>query len=254
MKGEIIESLGPDGVAILNRDDVYYDFWRDLAGKRKTVSFGFAESADFFAERIATELTPAGFKTRFFLKAGNEGIDVELHLAGDHNVKNALAAAAAAVQFGVDLQSIKFGLENVRPVTGRLEVLRGRMGNIVIDDTYNANPTSLKAALDVLKSKDTNWLIMGAFGELGVESASIHREMGELIRSMPVERLFAVGALAKYTADAFGKGGRFFDSQEQLISALRDEITGREILLVKGSRAQRMENVVAAMVENYRVS
>jgi UDP-N-acetylmuramoyl-tripeptide--D-alanyl-D-alanine ligase len=253
-KAEIIESLGPQGVAVLNRDDAFYDLWRQLAGNRKTVSFGFGDAADVSAENISTALESQGFVTRFELKTAAAKVSLRLNLAGEHNVKNALAAAAAAMQFGVDLQGIKLGLEQVKPVTGRMQPLLGRKGNIVIDDTYNANPASLRAALDVLGSNDNNWLILGAFGELGEDSPAIHREMGALIKSMPVQRLFAIGELAKQTVDAYGAGGQFFDSQEQLIAALNQAITGKETLLVKGSRAQKMENVVAAMVDNFRAA
>ncbi len=253
-KGEIIENLGSNGVAVLCRDDAFYSFWLQLAGKRKTVSFGFGDDADFSAENISTVLEPHGFETRFLLKTEAASIGLRLLLAGDHNVKNALAAAAVATQLGFDLQSIKRGLELVKPVTGRLQALRGRKGNIVIDDTYNANPASLKAALEILNSNDNNWLILGAFGELGDDSPRIHRQMGELIKSMPVQRVFAIGSLARQTVEAFGIGGHYFENQEQLITALNHEITGKETLLVKGSRSQKMENVVAAMVDNFRAA
>lgn len=253
-KGEIIESLAAEGVAILNRDDAFYDFWRQIAGKCKTVSFGLNDAADVRAKNINTTLENACFVTRFELKTATECVSICLNLAGEHNVKNALAAAAAAMQFGVELQDIKCGLEQVKPVTGRMQPLQGRKGNVVIDDTYNANPASLKAALDALNSKDNNWLILGAFGELGEDSPAIHRQMGEFIKTMPVRRLFATGTLAKQTVDAFGAGGQFFDSQEQLIAALDQAITGKETILVKGSRSQKMENVVAAMVDNFRAA
>lgn len=253
-KGEIVESLGPDGVAVLNRDDAFYEFWRDLAASRKIVSFGFDESADVRGENIRTNLENGGFVTGFELKASNQKVEIRLNLAGEHNVKNALAAAAVALQFGLDLRDIQRGLESVKPVTGRMQPLRGRKGNVVIDDTYNANPASLKAALDVLGSNDDNWVILGAFGELGENSPAIHRQMGELIKSMPVRRLFATGELAKQTVDAFGVGAQFFESQGQLIAALEQALTGKETLLVKGSRSQKMENVVAAIVDNFRAA
>jgi UDP-N-acetylmuramoyl-tripeptide--D-alanyl-D-alanine ligase len=253
-KAEIIESLGAEGVAVLNRDDAFYDFWRQIAGKRKTVSFGLHEAADVRSENINTALEKSGFVTRFDLKTATENVSICLNLAGEHNVKNALAAAAATMQFGFELQDIKRGLESVKPVTGRMQPMLGRKGNVVIDDTYNANPASLKAALDVLSGNDDNWLILGAFGELGEDSPAIHWQMGELIKTKPVRLLFATGALARQTVDAFGAGGQFFDSQEQLIAALNQAITGKETLLVKGSRAQKMENVVAAMVDNFRAA
>lgn len=254
-KGEIVETLAADGVAVINRDDVFYGFWCDLAKSRKTVAFGFSEQADLRAENINTELQSNGYVTEFDLKiAGREGLTIKLNLAGEHNVKNALAAIAATLQFDVDLQDIKRGLETVKPVTGRMQPLLGRKGNLIIDDTYNANPSSLNAALAVLKPNQTNWLVLGAFGELGADSADIHRQMGDSIKAMPVQRLFATGALAKHSVEAFGDGGQYFETQQALIAALDEAVTGQETLLVKGSRSQKMENVVAAMVDNFRAA
>ncbi len=254
-KGEIIETLAADGVAVINRDDVFYGFWCDLAKSRQTVAFGFSEQADLRAENINTELQSNGYVTEFDLKiAGREGLAIKLNLAGEHNVKNALAAIAATLQFDVDLQDIKRGLETVKPVTGRMQPLLGRKGNLIIDDTYNANPSSLNAALAVLKPNQTNWLVLGAFGELGADSADIHRQMGDSIKAMPVQRLFATGALAKHSVEAFGDGGQYFETQQALIAALDEAVTGQETLLVKGSRSQKMENVVAAMVDNFRAA
>jgi UDP-N-acetylmuramoyl-tripeptide--D-alanyl-D-alanine ligase len=253
-KGEIIENLGQDGVAVINQDDEFYRFWQVLAAPRKTSSFGFDASADVVAENISSRLDKQGFETVFDLKTAAGTVAVRLGLAGEHNVKNALGAAAVALQLGFTLTEIHQGLERVKPVTGRMQPLLGRLGEMVIDDTYNANPASLQAALAVLKDEDENWLILGAFGELGVESQAMHRDMGILIQSMPVRRLFATGELARHTVEAFGAGGRFFEQQAELISALQQEITGKEILLVKGSRAQKMENVVAALVDNFRAT
>ncbi|MDD4915568.1 MAG: UDP-N-acetylmuramoyl-tripeptide--D-alanyl-D-alanine ligase [Methylococcales bacterium] len=253
-KGEIVESLGNDGVAVLNRDDDYYPLWLALAGQRKTSSFGFHHSADVSAENLCSRLDSRGFETGFDLRSAAGTVLVRLALAGEHNVRNALAAAAAALQAGLSLQDIKQGLEMVRPVTGRMQPLVGRKGNLIIDDTYNANPASLKAALAVLDHDADNWLILGAFGELGEDSPAIHREMGALIKSMPVRRLFATGELARQTVESFGSGGQFFENQAQLTSALSQAITGKETLLVKGSRAQKMENVVAALVDNFRAA
>lgn len=254
-KAEIIESLGPEGVAILNRDDPFYDLWLEKAGGRRSVSFGFDIDADVRAENITTSLEQQGFKTQFELKTANATKIVRLGLAGAHNVKNALAAAAAALQFGIDLQDIKRALEQIKPVKGRMQTLSGRKGNIVINDTYNANPASLQAALDAVSHcQQPVWLALGAFGELGSESASIHAEMANIIKAAPVQRLFATGELAKHTADAFGNNGEYFDNQDQLINTLNQAITGKEVILVKGSRAQKMENVVAALVDNFRAA
>jgi UDP-N-acetylmuramoyl-tripeptide--D-alanyl-D-alanine ligase len=253
-KAEILESLGDDGVAILNRDDEYYAFFKEIAGNRKLISFGLNAEADVSALRIKTVLNNQGFETNFELKVKNLSIPIKLQLAGEHNVKNALAAAAVAMQFEFEPADIKTGLEQVKAVTGRMQLLRGHKGNIVIDDTYNANPSSLQVALDILDDKNNNWLVLGAFGELGEDSREIHQNMGKLIKSKPVQRLFATGELAKQTVEAFGNGGLYFENQDQLIIALNQAITGSETLLIKGSRSQKMENVVAAIVENFRAA
>ncbi|MCK9607734.1 MAG: UDP-N-acetylmuramoyl-tripeptide--D-alanyl-D-alanine ligase [Methylomonas sp.] len=255
-KAEIFENLAPQGVAVLNRDDNFYDFWlREKVGKRKSVSFGLAAAADVRAENIQSRLDVQGFTTRFDLVTESTRQTMQLNLAGEHNVKNALAAAAVALQFGIDLLAIKRGLEQMQPVTGRMQPIVGRKGNIVIDDTYNANPASLKAALDAVgQSQQPLWLALGAFGELGANSPAIHAELGAMIKASPVTQLFATGELAKHTVDTFGDGGQFFESQAALIDTLNQAITGRETILIKGSRAQKMEHVVAALVDNFRAA
>jgi UDP-N-acetylmuramoyl-tripeptide--D-alanyl-D-alanine ligase len=237
-KGEIIETLKSDGIAVLNKDDKYFDYWKSIAGDRKVLSFGLSEDADIFARNIKTEITDNEFVTTFSLVTSLTMMKVHLKLAGSHNVSNALAAIAAGLALGLNLEQIKTGLEQVRPVTGRMQPLVGRLGNIVIDDTYNANAASLKAGLDVLvKCKGEHWVVLGAFGELGQDSPKIHAE---------------IGFDARNTVRIFGKGATFFDSQDELIDALKAELTGDEAILIKGSRTQRMENVAAALVENFR--
>ena len=253
-KGEIIETLKPDGVAILNKDDKYFDYWLSIAGNRKFLSFGLNENVDISARNIQTEIIDSAFYTAFYLVTAKAMMKVHLKLAGQHNVLNALAATAAGLALGLNLEQIKAGLENVQPVTGRMQPLVGRSGNIVIDDTYNANSASLEAGLDVLVNcKGKHWVVLGAFGELGSESAKIHEELGQLLSSKGVVRLLALGSDAKNTVRVFGKGATFFDSQKDMIGTLKEELKGDETILVKGSRTQRMENVVAALVENFRV-
>ncbi len=252
-KGEIIGSLGPDGTAVLNHDDTYFDYWRELAGTRKVLSFGLKPGADIRAENIVTRIEKGEFATAFEWIHDSVRYSMRLKLAGRHNVLNALAAGAAATALGFEPMTIKQGLEKVHPVTGRLQPLIGRLGNIVIDDTYNANSASLKAGLDVLiECGGEPWVVLGAFGELGPESAEIHREMGEDMKTIGVKRLFATGSDARSTVQSFGEGGIFYETQDELTKALKREMNGHETLLVKGSRAQRMERVVGAIVENYR--
>ncbi len=252
-KGEIIQTLKQDGVAVINRDDKYFDYWKSVAGDRKIISFGLDDSADVTARAAKTEIINNEFATTFELMTAQGATTVKLKLAGQHNVVNALAATAACLALGISLEQIKQGLESVKPVTGRLQPLVSRLGNIVIDDTYNANPASLKAGLDVLAScAGKPWLVLGAFGELGSESPKIHEQMGELIKSSGVVRLLATGSDARNTVKVFGKGATFFETQDDLIEALKQELKGDEAILVKGSRAQRMENVVATLVEHFR--
>ena len=253
-KGEIIQTIKPGSVVVFNRDDVYFDYWKSVAGTTKVVSFGMDGQSDVTAHSIKTETISNAFATTFALVTTEGEIVVKLKLAGQHNVINALAATAACLALGTDLRLIKQGLESVRPVTGRLQPLVGRLGNIIIDDTYNANLASLKAGLDVLAGfTGKRWLVLGAFGELGSESSKMHEKMGELIKSCGVERLLAIGSDAQNTVKNFGKGAVFFDTQNDLIKVLKQELKGDEVILIKGSRAQRMESVVAALVENFRI-
>ncbi|MDD5460352.1 MAG: UDP-N-acetylmuramoyl-tripeptide--D-alanyl-D-alanine ligase [Methylococcales bacterium] len=252
-KGEIIRTLKQDGVAIINRDDKYFDYWKSIAGNRRALSFGLHEKANVTAKNIKTDIRNKVFVTTFKLVTAQDDVEIMLRLAGQHNVVNALAATAACLALGINLQQIKQGLESVQPVTGRIQPLVGRLGNIIIDDTYNANAASLKAGLDVLAAcAGKPWLVLGAFGELGPESPKMHEELGELIKTSGVKRLLAVGADSKNTVRAFGTGATFFATQQDMIDTLKQELKGDETVLVKGSRAQRMENVVAALVDNFR--
>ena len=247
-KAEIIQSLADDGVAILNADDHFYSLWKELAGKRNVRSFGLTQAADVTAEKIVTRLQGQQFNTSFDLVV-DEKVPVELNLAGEHNVKNALAASAACLALGIELKQIQAGLQSVKAVNGRLQLFASDSGIKLINDTYNANPASLKVALEVLKQcPGESWLALGAFGELGAESAQIHSEMGRQIKQAGVQRLFATGAMAENTVQAFGAGAEYFAAQDDLISSIKQQITAEQTLLVKGSRAQKMEVVVNALL------
>ncbi len=252
-KGEIIESLQKDGVAVLNKDDEFYPLWSEMAEDRKTVTFGLNKTADIRAEDIAFNSQNNEFETCFKLVTADESKAIKLSLAGEHNVSNALAAAASCLSVGIGLQQVKQGLESMQSVIGRLQSLETKQGTTVIDDTYNANPSSLKVALDVLNTcKGEHWVVLGALGEMGTETLKIHREMGELIKSNNVVRLLTIGSDAETTSQAFGKGATFFSSQAALIAMLKENLKGVESVLIKGSRAQKMEQVVAALVDDFR--
>ena len=253
-KAEIIQGLTKDGVAVLNKDDDFYSMWRDIAAGKKIVSFGVDKDADIKAKNVISSVDEQKhFVTRFTLSTANDEIDVSLKLAGKHNVSNALAAAASCLSVNITLPQIKKGLESLFPVIGRLQPLVGQQGSLIIDDTYNANPSSVKSALDVLlQCEGEPWVVFGALGEMGLDSIKKHKEMGELIKSMNVVRLLTFGSDAESTSNAFGKGATFFDSQQQLIDVLKQELTGCEAILIKGSRAQKMENIAAALVADFR--
>lgn len=252
-KGEIIETLKKTGTAIINHDDEYFAYWKSVAANRSTVSFGLNAGADVTANAIKEDVNNKTFITQFELNTNQGSVGITLKLAGRHNVINALAASAASLALGLNLEQIKQGLESIVPVTGRLQPLVSRTGAIIINDTYNANSSSLKVALDVLANiNGKSWLVLGAFGELGPNSPKMHKELGALIKSSSVERLMAVGADCKNTVEAFGEGATYFEQQQDLITALKQELKGDETILVKGSRAQHMETVVAALVDDFR--
>lgn len=248
-KGEIIQSLGKNGIAVLNRDDEFYSFWLNLVANRQVVSFGLNAASDIKAEDIVFFRPDNKFLTQFKLVVAGNKISLKLCLAGKHNVINALAATASCLCMGIGLAQIQQGLENLHTVTGRLQFLTGKLGNIIIDDTYNANPDSFQAALKVLTQiQGQSWVVLGALGEMGVDSLKIHKELGKLIKSMGVVRLLAIGSDAKAGVKSFGKGGTFFNTQAELITILKQELKGNETLLIKGSRTQKMENIVSELI------
>lgn len=252
-KSEIIAGLDKSGTAVLNKDDAFYSVWQAIAGNRKTRTFGIQNDANITAQELVSDIEKGIFFTQFVLLTETDRITVKLKLAGQHNVMNALAATACCLSLGINLQQIKQGLEEISPVTGRLQPLLGIQDSLVIDDSYNANPDSFKVALDVLKQcKGEHWVVLGALGEMGTKSETIHKELGTLIKSKNVARVLAIGSDAEFSVQEFGKGATFFKSHEQLISALKSEIKGGETILIKGSRAQKMEKVVAALVSDFR--
>jgi UDP-N-acetylmuramoyl-tripeptide--D-alanyl-D-alanine ligase len=249
-KGEIITALGSDGIAILNADDRFFGFWREMAGERKVVSFGFGSAADVrgLADSVRVSWEGDSFKTHFSCEHLNIRHEIALHLAGRHNVANALAATATALALGVDFAQIKQGLSQLVPVSGRIQPDRASNGALLINDTYNANPSSFKAALEVLlEMPGQPWVALGAFGELGETSAELHAELGRLAKSLGVVRLYATGPLAEKTVETFGQGARYFPRQEELIETLQEELGQQVALLVKGSRSQHMERVIEAL-------
>lgn len=252
-KGEIVAALDDDGVAILNADDRFVDFWREIAGQRRVLTFGFAANADVRALSSSAKIAggAAGFRTSFELVHAGTRHEISLGVAGRHNIANALAASAACLALGINMDQIAEGLSRVVPVPGRMQPLLGTKGALLINDSYNGNPSSFKAALDVLvELPGEPWLALGAFGELGENSAELHAELGRQARAMGVTRLFATGTDAERVAQAFGDGGVYCSQQDEMIRKLQEDLREGVVVLVKGSRSQRMERVVEALMQS----
>ena len=244
-KGELFESLPPDGVGVVNADDRFAGLWSRLLGSREVVRFGLRNPAD-----VRGSFAPSEHGSRISLVTPAGETAVELALPGRHNVMNALAATAACLALGEPLAAVREGLEAMRPVPGRLCLRPLAGGSVLIDDTYNANPGSLRAALDVLADRGgERWLALGDMAELGDEGRGLHREAGRLARERGVVRLYGLGPLAAEAVRAFGPGGRGYPSHDALTAELRADLGERSpiTLLVKGSRSTAMERVVQAL-------
>jgi UDP-N-acetylmuramoyl-tripeptide--D-alanyl-D-alanine ligase len=247
-EGEMVSGLAASGTAVINGDDAYASLWRASTAAR-VCTFGLRQEADFRAEELRFEVGVQGFCTRFRLRSEAGSVPVTLALAGRHNVLNALAAAAAAVNAGADLSQVASGLGQMQPVRGRLQLKRTRHGAWLIDDSYNANPSSARAGLEVLSDlAGQRWLVLGDMAELGELAADSHREIGELARSLGIERLYAFGSLAALAADAFGAGAERFSDAAELSRALDAALSAEVRVLIKGSRVNRLERVVEALL------
>ncbi len=234
----VYEALPAAGVAVVNADDAHAGFFRARAGARRVVDFGLESRA-----AVGGRYRPKALTSELTIRAPDGEAQATLAIPGAHNVRNALAAAAAAHALGIAVRTIAEGLARFRPYSGRLQVKPGRGGATVIDDTYNANPDSVRAAIDVLAScPGPTVLVLGDMGEVGAQGADFHREVGAYAREKGVHRLLALGEATREAVRAFGEGARHFETLEALIA----EVAGRSVL-VKGSRFMRMERVVAAL-------
>lgn len=243
-KGEILEGLGADGVAILNADDAAFAIWTRRAAGRRVLSFALDAAADFTASELGSDVRGcAGFTLHGL--AGT--VRIQLNLLGRHNVANALAAAAAAHALGVPLAAIVAGLETLQPVKGRAVAQLTPSGMRIIDDSYNANPASICAAIDILAGfSGRTVLVLGDMGELGDWAEQAHRDVGEYARGR-VAALYAVGPLMRHAVEGFGSGARHCADQAELIASLAAEQSPETTLLIKGSRSAAMDKVVAAL-------
>jgi UDP-N-acetylmuramoyl-tripeptide--D-alanyl-D-alanine ligase len=240
--GSVISALGQTGVAVYPADEEHAPIWHRLAGSRPTLTFAMTGPADVTCH---AEWTHDHWAVLLHTPAG--AVTLQLQVAGWHNVKNALAAAACALAAGCPLEAIGRGLEAFAPVKGRSQVKR--LGSAtLIDDTYNANPDSVRAAIEVLASLPApRWLVLGDMGEVGDQGPAFHREVGAFAKARGVDTLWTLGAASTHAAAAF-KGSRHFDTMAALIDAL-PQAPAFKVVVVKGSRFMKMEQVVAAMLQ-----
>jgi UDP-N-acetylmuramoyl-tripeptide--D-alanyl-D-alanine ligase len=246
-EGEMIAGLSPQGVAVINADDDYTSLWRSMT-VAKVTTFGIERPADFRAIDITETLTDAGFCLAFTLLAPEGRRTLKLNVGGRHNVYNALAAAAAAVSAGATLDHVVAGLAVMQPVTGRLNPGRTRHGARLIDDSYNANPSSMQAGIDVVAQLGGRpWLVMGDMGELGEHAGASHVQIGKYARARGISRLFATGPLSTLAVEAFGAGASWYPDTDSMARAVDAALEPDVSLLVKGSRSARLERVVAVL-------
>ncbi len=244
--GSVISALPADGTAVFPADDPHAPIWRGLAGARRVTSFATDAAADVTAEARwsvdhwdMTLITPAGRAA------------LALRVAGMHNVRNALAATACALAAGCPLEAVVRGLQAFEPVKGRSQLKRLVRGGIeitLVDDSYNANPDSVRAAIDVLAAlPGPRWLMLGDMGEVGDQGPAFHTEVGAYAKQRGIEHFWAAGALCRHAAQAFA-GARHFEDAPALIAAL-GQAPQAAAIVVKGSRFMKMERVVAALSE-----
>jgi UDP-N-acetylmuramoyl-tripeptide--D-alanyl-D-alanine ligase len=240
-KGEIFQGLPPEGVAVLNKDDAHFDYWKDLIGTHSFLTFGSNKSADVYADINTTNPitihTPQG------------QITLTLPLLGSHNIMNALAATAATLALHIPLTAIKQGLETVLPAPGRMRQFHLSDTIKIIDDTYNANPFSLQAAVKTLAGfEGTKIMVLGDMKELGDHAKQLHFDAGTIIKKLGIDYLFTYGDLSAETQKSFGENAFHFTDREHLIGTLKTYLKNNLTILIKGSRSMQMEKIVESLV------
>ena len=249
-KGAIYSALAVDGVAVINADDAFAEYFAGLAAGRRILRFGLDSTADVTARNIVAEVDGS----RFLLVTPQGEAAVELPLPGRHNLLNALAAASLALASGVALATIVEGLAASKPVPGRQIAHKLANGAVLIDDSYNANPGSLVAAIDTLAAAGGEaWLVLGDMRELGDEGEALHAEVGRKAKAAGLRRLYTLGPLSAAAALAFGEGARSFETHKELADALRADLSQAAQpqglrCLVKGSRGSAMDRIVTALL------
>ena len=250
-EGETVSCLEGSATAVINADDVYAGYWRKVASARRVLTFGVHADADCTAKNIIQAIERGEFATRFTLTCPLGETLITLKAGGSHNIANALGAACAACAAGASLENIASGLADFRPVAGRLQLKAGARGSWIIDDTYNANPSSVRAGLEVLRALPGEaWLVLGDMAELGEHAQDSHAHMGAYARDCGIKRLFAQGRESSRSVETFGAGGEWFADTDSLIRRLQAEVSPGVTILVKGSRINRLERVVQALTSS----
>jgi UDP-N-acetylmuramoyl-tripeptide--D-alanyl-D-alanine ligase len=243
--GSVLAALPADGVAVFPGDDEYTALWRGLAGDRAVLTFGLTEDCD-----VRAMYTPSSFGSDLQVTAPQARFAIKLAAAGAHNVRNALAAVASALAAGIAVDAIVRGLEAFAPVSGRLQRKQAVNGATVIDDSYNANPDSVRAAIDVLaQAKAPRILVLGDMGEVGTQGPEFHEEIAAYAASRGIETVLVTGALARHMT---GAGAQHFEQFDDLLAALDKQLGSKSdaTVLVKGSRFMKMERVVQHLVQS----
>ncbi|GAB3378811.1 UDP-N-acetylmuramoyl-tripeptide--D-alanyl-D-alanine ligase [Lysobacter fragariae] len=248
-KAAVYDALPQDGVAVINADDAFAPFFAERSHGRRLIWFGLDASADV----TARDIQPTGNGSRFMLVTPQGEAAIDLAMPGRHNVRNALAAACIGLGLRVPLAIIAQGLNAAEPVAGRLIAHNLRSGAVLVDDSYNANPGSLAAAIDTLAessraSRGAGWLVLGDMRELGADEVAMHAEMGRRAKAAGIARLFTLGELSAATAQAFGEGAQSFDDHDALAAALMADLREGVRVLVKGSRGSAMDRIVKAVL------
>ncbi|QNB05588.1 UDP-N-acetylmuramoyl-tripeptide--D-alanyl-D-alanine ligase [Herbaspirillum frisingense] len=247
--GAVIRHLPADGVAVFPADDDFTALWREEAGTRRVLSFGLTPQADVSATYQAGTFGSSLQVTVKGLAVPPAQFNLELAAVGEHNVRNALAAVACALGAGIAVEAVVRGLESFAPVNGRLQRKQAVSGALVIDDTYNANPDSVRAAIDVLAAiGGPRVLVLGDMGEVGDQGPQFHAEIGAYAHSRGIPLLFALGELSRHAVAAFGAQARHFDDIAALNAAVEQAAPQGATVLVKGSRFMKMERVVQHLV------
>ena len=238
-KGEIFNGLGTQGVAVINADDKFADYWKDSNKDREVITFGLGNEA-----KISGHLLSDG---GLMIKVGDSEVRANLKLLGRHNALNALAATAVATALEIKLDTIIEGLESLQPVKGRLAPVAGIYNSQILDDTYNANPDSAVAALEVLAQRKNTAFVLGDMAELGEDTEKMHEIIGKKAKDAGINRMYCLGVYSAKACDKFGENGKSFIEMDDLVEMIKQEMTDNVTILIKGSRSMQMERAVEAL-------